>query len=148
MKFLLFNLIVAGALVHLFGIEPLTKAATEGTGSIAAYVDEKFDSSPAPKRYVPEENPQLAPAAVKHSAEILRGGAPASEALPPLTNTAPEVRPLPVHAIPSPAGSFPKAEPVSKAAKAANFFTPKQRWRELNRLAYDMELMYDKKVER
>ena len=163
MKFLLFNLIVAGALVYLFGAGPVTNAVTDGVAVVAKITDKLVDKAkdiggrgesaapPAQAKPARKKVPKKVTAAPRSPAvvkPVVPAPAPAAQGAPErkAANLAPiieavDVRTLPVHAAPSPAITEAKA-------KAAKFMTPKQRWRELNRLAHDMELMYADKVTR
>jgi hypothetical protein len=160
MKFLLFNLTVAGALVYLFGAEPVTNVVTDGIAAVAGYVGWASDTDPPPAR--PErplatisnpvkEPPEQAvpPVAMQPAGPASPAPEPVIEAMPPIADVV-EVRTLPVRAVPPPAsvesGNRTAAAGVTEAAP--KFMSPKERWRELNRLARDMELMFADKVTR
>ena len=65
---------------------------------------------------------------------------PIEDSLPPITDVT-EVKVVPVHPV-SPTVEV-NDEPKDEAPK---FMTPEQRWRELNRLAHDMQMMFSDKV--
>lgn len=126
MKFLLFNVIVASALVYLFGAGPATNVVTDGATVVAAHVGKALDSVRRPGRETSPEKPEPAPSP------------------PPAIVEARDVRTLPAHSAPSPV----KTETSPAKAEAAKIMTSKERRRELNRLAHDMELMYVEKTAR
>jgi hypothetical protein len=172
MKFLLFNVIVAGALVYLFGAGPVKQIATEGAAVAVDLTDKAVEAlrqdglavvagkpasfrEPSKKERMAElqrkfVNVQTTPAAtpeVKTTAtpppSVIEVRETKPTPLPPIAEAV-EVRTAPVHKVPvekKVASSAPKIE-------APQFMTPKQRWRELNRLAHDMEVMFADKMAR
>jgi hypothetical protein len=172
MKFLLFNVIVAGALVYLFGAGPVKQVATEGVAVAVDFTDKAVEAlrqnglavlaeKPASSRetFKKERMPELqskfvnvktAPATTPAAKTPSASPSPVIEVretkptpLPPIVEVV-EVRTSPVH-------KMPIEKKVSSGVPQANapqFMTPRQRWRELNRLAYDMEVMFADKMAR
>ena len=170
MRFLLFNLVVAGALIHLFGATPKTEAVSDSIASIKGFLNNARDvpaqMSTAAKPVAAEQgidNPssevvrsapenknteQTSEPASVPSEETAEGTVTANaseQAMPPLDGMR-DVRSSPKHAVPPRVELTVKAETSVERANAPEFMTPRQRWLELNRLAQDMETMFVDKL--
>jgi hypothetical protein len=172
MKFLMFNVVVIGALAYLVvgpGVadyfktdtaQPVPVAAKE---DIAAKAKELYDAVYAKRMIEAEkffsmvddefnhaETKTVAAAEPKPTAqEAVPAPRPAPVKKAPVLTAAKEIPVVAVHKAPPPAtpiGTGKAIVTAQKTATAPKFMTPRQRARELNRLVQDMEIFFADKL--
>jgi hypothetical protein len=174
MKFLMFNVVVIGALAYLaigpggadfFKTDTVIAAPVAAKEDIAAKAKQLYDEvyakrmneaekffSMVDNEFTEDEPKKIAAAEPKPA---VQEAAPAPKPAPvkkaPVLTAAKEVQVVAVHKAPPPAAPIGTGKAIVTAQKTATapapkFMTPRQRARELNRLVQDMEIFFADKL--
>jgi len=151
MKYLLFNVVVVAALVYLFvgggPTDPVEEWLPDHVNTVIADVRERVSPRTSGKE------PVVAPPAIESSKQTL----PTTAAVDPAANTVPQVIEVPERLAPfrilpttvgtrQPTRTAPIAEPLPQVD--GPLMSPRERRRELQRLAESMEMFAVEKITR